>query len=513
MSQQNLTPETTAAPRVLIAGAGPTGLTLAIDLARRGIAARIVDHATEFFAGSRGDGIQPRTLEIFEDLGVLDAVHAAGSPQAPMRVHLDGAFVTEQRMNDLREPTAAVPYPNPWVLGQSDTEAALRARLAEFGVEVELSTALVTFTQDADGVTAVLAGPRGPETVRADYLVGADGGRSTVRKTLGIAFEGSTDETIRMLLGDVAAPVLDHAYGYWLAAAAEPGEGIALMPLPGRGLFQFAAPLAQDAEPTRAVLQEQIDRLSGRTDIVLGEPVWSTVWRPNIRLAQRFRDGRVLLAGDAAHTHPPTGGQGMNTGIGDAYNLGWKLAAALAGAPDTLDTYEPERRAVAARVLGLSSDLLDKHLGGEPDALHRGEATHQLSLTYRSPGSTGDLVGGDRAPDAALLRPDGTPVRLFQLLAGPHFTLLRFESPDRAEPVSTAGGTTFARPAATTELPDTVAALAAGSTIRELTIAAPNTIPRDDQFATDARTFTDYAATPGARILIRPDGHLAWRNR
>ncbi|WP_280269650.1 FAD-dependent monooxygenase, partial [Nocardia wallacei] len=346
-------------PQVLIAGAGPTGLTLAIDLARRGVEVRIADRAAEFFAGSRGDGIQPRTLEVFDDLGVLEAIIAAGSPPAPLRVHLGGQFVTERRMSEPREPTPAVPYPNPWVLGQSDTEAILRERLAEFGVRVESSTELADFTQDAAGVTATLIGPNGPETVRADYLVGADGGRSTVRKTLGIPFEGTTDESIRMLLGDVRADALDHEYGYWFAEPDAPMEGMALMPLPGGRLFQFAAPLAADTEPTRAVLQGYVDRLTRRTDITLAEPAWSTVWRPNIRLAQRFRDGRVFLAGDAAHVHPPTGGQGMNTGIQDAYNLGWKLAAALRSAAPRgdrfpagealLDSYGTERRPVAAR--------------------------------------------------------------------------------------------------------------------------------------------------------------------
>jgi len=487
-------------PQVLIAGSGPTGLTLAIDLARRGVGVRIVERATEFFAGSRGDGIQPRTLEVFEDLGVLDAVHAAGAPQALMRIHIDGNLVTERRMSDPREPTPAVPYPNPWVLGQSDTETILRKRLAGLGVEVQLSTALVTFSQDADGVIATLEGPGGTEMVRADYLVGADGGRSTVRKTLGIAFEGSTDESIRMLLGDVPAAALDHDFGYWFAKAREPMSGIALTPLPGRRLFQFAAPLAQDAEPTRAVLQEQFDRMSGRTDIVLGEPTWSTVWRPNIRLAQHFRDGRVFLAGDAAHAHPPTGGQGMNTGIGDAYNLGWKLAAALAGAPEILDTYEPERRTVAARILGLSSELLDKHVSGDADAMHRGEETHQLSLTYRAPEATGPLVAGDRAPDAPLRRPDGSTVRLFELLQGPHATLLHFDDHASA-PTIPAQHTGFA------------AGITDTTPVRNVSVVAPNAAPGDDQLiAVDDHAFIAYAASTGTRILIRPDGHLAWRN-
>lgn len=227
---------------VLVAGAGPTGLTLALDLARRNIPVRIIDKAATFFAGSRGDGIQPRTLEVFDDLGVLDAVRAAGMPIPAMRVHLDGEFVTERRMWEPIEPTPTAPYPNPWVLGQSGTEGILRDRLAEFGVHVELGTTLVAFDQDACAVTATLERDGARETVRAAYLVGADGGRSTVRKTLGIPFEGNTDESIQMLLGDVRADALDHEFGYWFATADRPMEGIALSPVPGGRQFQFAAP-------------------------------------------------------------------------------------------------------------------------------------------------------------------------------------------------------------------------------------------------------------------------------
>ncbi|MQY21008.1 FAD-dependent monooxygenase [Nocardia macrotermitis] len=472
-------------PQVLVAGAGPTGLTLAIDLARRGVGVRIIEQAAEFFAGSRGDGLQPRTLEVFEDLGVLGAIHAAGIPVPLTRVFLDGSQVTERRMSELRKPTPAVPYPNPWMLGQSDTEAILRARLAEFGIRVELSTALATFTQDADGVTATLTTPGGAETVRADYLIGADGGRSTVRRTLGIAFEGSTDESIRMLLGDVPVDALDLDYGYWFAAAGAPMTGISLTPLAGRELFQFAAPLTQDAEPTRAVLQETLDRFSGRTDLSVGEPEWSTVWRPNIRLAQRFRVGRVFLAGDAAHAHPPTGGQGLNTGVQDGYNLGWKLAAALDGDPAPLDTYESERRGVAARVLGLSTALLDKYVSGDQDAMDRGEDTQQLDITYRATDATGQLVAGDRAPDAPLRRADGSTVRLFELFRGPHATLLNF------------GGETTSATTAT----------------HTYSLVGPDITPHDGQLvAIGGHAFTDYAAVPGTRVLIRPDGYLARRD-
>ncbi|QIS04775.1 3-(3-hydroxyphenyl)propionate hydroxylase [Nocardia brasiliensis] len=472
--------------QVLIAGGGPTGLTIAIELARRGLPVRIVDQATEFFAGSRGDGIQPRTLEVFDDLGVLDAIRAAGRAMPTMRVHLDGAFVGERIMREPVDPTPAVPYPNAWMLGQSKTEAILRDRLAELGVQVELGTALGTFTQDATGVTATLVRDDGTETVRAAYLVGADGGRSTVRKTLGIAFEGSTDESIRMLLGDVRADALDHEFGYWFATAGQPMAGIALSPLPGGRQFQFAAPLHGAAEPTIEVLQEYLDRYSGRTDITLTDLTWVTEWRPNIRLAQRFRDGRVFLAGDAAHVHPPTGGQGLNTGIQDAYNLGWKLAAALGGDESLLDSYESERRTVAARVLGVSAALLDKLTRGDEDAMERGPQTQQLDITYRDPGARGELVAGDRAPDAPLKDMAGNSIRLFDLFRGPHATMLCFGETGPLPTVPQARVYAVVRPGAAARGPHVV--------------------------DVEGHAFAAYHALDGTRITVRPDGYVGERD-
>ncbi|KAA8885796.1 3-(3-hydroxyphenyl)propionate hydroxylase [Nocardia colli] len=471
--------------QVLVAGAGPTGLTLALDLARRNVPVRVIDQATEFFAGSRGDGIQPRTLEVFDDLGVLDAVLAAGIPTPIMRAYLGGEFVGERRMWEPIAPTPALPYPNPWLLGQSGTEAILRERLAEFGVRVELGTALAGFEQDATGVTATLTRDGTAETVRVDYLVGADGGRSTVRKQLGIAFEGTTDESLRMLLGDVRADVLDHEFGYWFAGADRPMEGIALSPLPGGRQFQFAAPLTGDAEPTLDVLQEYADRYCGRTDLTLTELTWVTVWRPNVRLAERFRDGRVFLAGDAAHVHPPTGGQGMNTGIQDAYNLGWKLAAALDGDESLLDSYESERRTVAARVLGVSSALLDKLVDGDEDAMERGPETQQLDISYRDPADRGELVAGDRAPDAPLKDMAGNPIRLFDLFRGPHATVLCF-------------GETAELPIEPGVQVYTVVRLGAAASERHV-------------IDIEGHAFAAYAARPGTRIRIRPDGYVAHR--
>ncbi|TCC39354.1 FAD-dependent monooxygenase [Kribbella sindirgiensis] len=446
---------------VLIAGAGPTGLTLGIELARRGIAVRVIDKATEFFNGSRGDGLQPRTLEVFEDLGVLDEVLAQSLPIPLMKIVISGQPFGERRMADPVEPTPDIPYPNARMLGQSRTEQILRDKLAEYGVSVELNTAITGFTQTAREVTAELSTG---ETLTIDYLVGADGGKSFVRKHLGIAFEGTTDESIRTLLGDVAADGLDHEYGYWFASKDNPMAGIAMTPLSGGDQFQFGAPLdGDDADTSLEGLQALVDKYAGPGTAKLRDLTWSTVWRPNVRLAAKFRVGRVFIAGDAAHVHPPTGGQGLNTGVQDAYNLGWKLAD---GREEVLATYETERRTNAERVLGISEDLMQKHVDGDESALERGENTRQLDVSYRDPSDTRPLTSGDRAPDAPLVDAEGNKVRLFELFRGPHETLLRF---------------------------------------------SPTTAPTHPHSVdiTSPEAFAIYHAQPGDEILIRPDGYLA----
>jgi 2-polyprenyl-6-methoxyphenol hydroxylase-like FAD-dependent oxidoreductase len=369
-------------------------------------------------------------------------------------------------MVELREETPDRPHPNPWVLGQSHTEAILRARLADLGVRVELSTELVDFVQDGTGVDAVLRRGGGTETVRTRYLVGADGGSSFVRKHLRIAFPGTTDESLRSLLADVSVDGLDHDYGHWFSYDAERKAGIMLTPLPGGDQFQVGVATGHtEAVPTLQGLQAVLHHCAHRTDLRLRNLTWLTEWRPNTRLAERFRVGRVLIAGDAAHVHPPTGGQGMNTGVQDAYNLGWKLAAALSGT-DLLDSYEEERRAVAASVLGLSSKLLQRHVDGAPDAFDRNGAD-QLGLGYRdSPlavddrAEPGPLRAGDRAPDAPVYAADATRTTLFDLFRGTHATLLVFG----------AGGSAYTD--------------------------------------TEGHAYAAYDPGAGARFLIRPDGYV-----
>jgi len=417
---------------VLIVGAGPTGLTLAGELAVRGVDVRIVDRAECFFGGSRADGIQPRTMEVFADIGIIDAVSAAGRLGIGTRAYQGNVLLWEERATEVVEPTATVPYPNIWFLPQFRTEEFLRRRLADLGVEVESGTRLSELISSDDSVTATLATPHTEETVRVGYLVGADGGNSTVRKQLGIEFPGVTDETTTIFLADARINGIGREHALvW----PEQSGFVSVEPLAGTDMFVVASTPPEDTDlPVAHYLQQRLTEASGRNDIAVEEVTWHTTWRANTRLAERFRDGRVFLTGDAAHVHPPTGGQGMNTGIQDGYNLGWKLAAALDGASEVvLDSYEPERMTAARRALELSTELLAKHQRGDDDAHLRGVQLHGLTLTYRdSPISrddrvhTGEVLAGDRAPDALVTTADGRPTRLFELFRGPYWTLLVF---------------------------------------------------------------------------------------
>ncbi|MGA2711346.1 MAG: FAD-dependent monooxygenase [Steroidobacteraceae bacterium] len=393
---------------VLIAGAGPTGLTLALDLARRGISFRLIEAAIAPFEGSRGKGIQPRTLEIFDDLGVIGAILAAGAPYPKFRMHLGPFSLRAGAMGSSRRPTDGVPYPNLWMVPQARTEAILRDRLGALGGEVEFGKALAAFTQNQHGVDATLSTG---ERVRADFLAGCDGGHSMVRKALGLRFDGETVDEKPMLVADVEVNGLDRRD--WHVWPFAKGGVVALCPLPNTSLFQFTA----RAKTAAAGIESTIRKVTGHP---VKRVAWSSIYQPSARMVDRYRAGRVFLAGDAAHVHPPSGGQGLNTGVQDAYNLGWKLAHVIGGAPDSLlDTYEVERLPIVAAVLGLTKRL------HKTRSITRGDATNQLALHYRmSPLSSGVPAGslhpGDRMPDARL--DDGS--RLFDHLRGPQSTEL-----------------------------------------------------------------------------------------
>ncbi|WP_255956159.1 FAD-dependent monooxygenase [Streptomyces odontomachi] len=409
---------------VLIVGAGPTGLALGCDLVRRGVRVRVVERAGALIPGSRGKGLQPRTMEVLDDLGVIDAVLASGGAIPVGMMWKDGARQGEYRMFDEPVPSPTAPYVRPWMLPQWRTQEILHERLVELGGRVEFGAELAGLAQDAHGVTATLAGGA---SVRARYAVAADGGRSTVRRALGIGMTGQTVDPNPLMVADVrlSPGALDRDNWHFFPPAEEGGGFLSACPLPGIPDFQVVAQFPDGTVPdlspngVRAIV-------AARSHLAAEEVTevrWASDFRASAALADRFRAGRVFLAGDAAHVHSPAGGQGLNTSVQDAYNLGWKLGAVLRhGAPVALlDTYEQERRPVAADMLGLSTRI---HNG----TAERGAATRQLGLGYRDSALSAEtrtgladdaLRAGDRAPDG---RPGGT--RLFDVFRGPHWTLL-----------------------------------------------------------------------------------------
>ena len=418
---------------VLICGAGAAGLTLAIDLARRGISFRLIEKMDDPFRGSRGKGLQPRTLEVFEDLGIVDRIAASGSLYPHQREYHGDGSVKDVALFEVGEPIPAEPYGTPLLVPQFLTEAAMRERLAELGHSPEFGCTLIAFEQDRQGVTARIAKDGEEQIVRALYLVGTDGGRSFVRHALSINFPGKT-LGVRAIVADVTLTGLSRDVWHRFNEGSMETQ-ISFCPLAETGLFQMQGPIPLEGEIDLSAegLSALAAERTGRTDINIRSVSWASAFNMNARLADSYRVGRVFLAGDAAHIHPPTGGQGLNTSVQDAYNLGWKLAAVLSGAPEgLLDTYEEERRPIAAGMLGLATRLLDEAKRGE---MRRGREVHQLDIGYGGSSLSLDdplrrarILAGDRAPDALLKGAAGQATRLFELFKGPHWTLLGFEA-------------------------------------------------------------------------------------
>ncbi|AFH61081.1 FAD-dependent monooxygenase [Paenibacillus caseinilyticus] len=474
---------------VLIAGAGPTGSTLAADLLRRGLRVRLVDKAPHAFKGSRAKGVQPRTQEVFEDLGILGEALAEGGAYPLAGLHL-GPITVPWRMIQRNKPTPDVPYPNILLLPQLRTDALLHRLLDRLGLQVEFSTAVEGFEQDADGVTGTLSSG---EKIRCRFLVGADGGSSTVRKAAGIGFVGETNDADKWLIIDGTVDGLSRSR--WHMWPRTHGKSVAACPLPHSDQFQIMIRLKPDETPDldEALLAAQFYTLTG---FRLHGITWTSVFRPNIRLAKHYRAGRVFLAGDAAHVHTPAGGQGLNTGVQDAYNLGWKLGQVIAGAPDSLlDSYEAERQPIAARVLGKSSELyagLDKH---RLSSLRRGDEERQLGISYHagplapagSP-ATKTLKVGDRAPDAPCTGAGGAR-RLFDVYQGPHFTLLAFGAD------------------AANTLPE-MKWPAGGAELHRYAVGTKQGVGPNCIHDTTGKLIRIYGITGDTLMLIRPDGYI-----
>jgi 2-polyprenyl-6-methoxyphenol hydroxylase-like FAD-dependent oxidoreductase len=336
---------------VLIAGAGPTGLVLALWLTHWGVRVRIIDKTGDPGTTSRALAVQARTLELYAQIGLADAVMERSRPALAVNLWVTGKKRAHVAFGDLG--TGISPYPFPVIFPQDEHERLLIDRLAKESAEIERSTELLGFEMTADHVVAQLKKPAGTvETCRAGYIAGCDGAHSTVREVLKIGFPGGTYEHI-FYVADVEAT--GSLMNGELHVGLDRSDFLALFPLKQDGRVRLVGTVSDEA----LIRREELTWDDINTTVMQWMPIevarvnWFSTYHVHHRVADRFRKDRAFLLGDAAHIHSPVGGQGMNTGIGDAVNLAWKLAWVLKRRADKslLDSYEPERIAFARRLV------------------------------------------------------------------------------------------------------------------------------------------------------------------
>lgn len=482
-------------PAVLVVGAGPTGLVAALALAINGVPCRVIDRRTSPTGDSRALGCQPRSMEVLAALGVAQPILARSEP-------LTGSLVMRgpKPLVTIEWVPPDAPYPYTSVFRQPVLEEVLRERLAGLGVEVEWNAEFISL--DDEGVVTL----SDDRHVTVSWIIGCDGAHSRVREAARIDFKGhSTGEA--HYLADVSFRPENPVPGpaMWLA----PDGPLMLMRLPGkpsvwRMFIDVTGEGGQLPEPKRESLQALMDRRAlGPGRAIIEAVHWTSIYRTSIRLAQNFRQRRVFLAGDAAHVFPPYGGQGMNTGIQDAFNLGWKLARVVRGSSSSaiLETYEAERRPVAVetirqvdqrrRMYAIRSPLWRALRDQALKTLMRmafvkragSYATSELGISYHGrswlcvdDGRVPRPRAGDRAPDGPL---GGR--RLFDTLRPSQFTLLMFAGRNAPPP-------TLSR------LPS------------EITLVNVDRVADPDGLLSRR-----YNAERGALVLIRPDGYIGFR--
>ncbi len=426
--------------RVLVAGAGPVGLTLGLELSRFGVPVRVIDKIAGPSDTSRAVAIWPRTLELLDRSGVAADLVKAGN-----HVVVANIFSGHSQVGRIELGGITSPFPFALMAPQYETEGVLRRHLKAHGIEPEFSTELADIAQDEDGVTATLRAADGKETTeRFDWLVACDGSHSVVRHRLGLEFEGDT-LSLDWTQGDFHLTGMPIPFSE-LAIFWHPEGALMFFPMaPDRYRIITSLGPSTDVEPVpleMAAFQKVIDR-RGPGGITLTDTVWTSAFRINERQVGSYRSGRIFLAGDAAHVHSPAGGQGMNTGMQDAINLAWKLALVCRGvsrAPVLLDSYDAERRPVGAEVIRESGRLtkaatLENHalqdvrnfvahlVLGLPAAQHAiaGMIT-EVAIGYpQSPlngPSDGSSTAGTRMLPAVGERPYGAEAPRFSLCGG-----------------------------------------------------------------------------------------------
>ncbi len=507
---------------VLVVGAGPAGLTMACELARSGVRCRIIDKAARPASTSRALAIFPRTLEMFQMMGLSDSVLKVGHQLSGVAIYNRSGQIGHIGFSNL--PSR---YRFAISLPQSETERILIEQLAGFGIVVDRAKELVALSQSADVVHAVTRDSAGFEDrSESSWLIGCDGAHSSVRHLLGLKFEGDAYAETFLLADVKMAGPIDHIHIHLFLT----GEGVV-------GIFPFRGDRARvivntqtpaEREPAGELQLDEIQAIvDSRTDSGIGltDPTWLSRFHLSHRKIPDFRVGRVFLAGDSAHIHSPAGGQGMNTGIQDACNLAWKLALVVHHkSPDSLlDSYNQEREPVAKMVLSLTDRLtrmatLQGAFGQQVrDALlpmltgidlvedRIAETVAELGIQYRRSsivsGKTGHaLHAGDRAPDCELQRQkDREPFRLFDLLRKPVHHLLFFvdagtEIASKSNDLRVAFGRDFQ-----------------GLIDAYLVVRGSEANFSEVLFDWDGAAHALYEAEPGAMLFIRPDGYIGFR--
>ena len=407
---------------VLIAGAGPSGLVLAVWLTRLGVRVRIVDKLAAPETTSRAIGVQARTLEFYRQIGFADTLIAHGRKVPATNLWVDGRNMAHLPFTEMGG--GICPFPFALVISQDVHEQLLEEHLAGLGVKVERRTEFAGFEEKNGRVIAQLKLPDGSiETCEAAWLAGCDGARSLVRESLNIDFAGGTYAN-RFYVADVNAggPALNGE----MLVALDATDFLAVFPLPGEGRARLIGTVCAEAENGIAEWKHVNKSVIETLRMNIERVNWFSTYRVHHRVAAQFRRGRIFLAGDAAHIHTPVGGQGLNTGVGDAVNLAWKLAAFLHGRADAalLDSYEPERIAFARKLVdttdkvftGVTSQrpfdrwarrnlvpfVLPRVLKIAPVQRFLFRAISQTAVSYRgsslSEGRAGAVHGGDRLP-------------------------------------------------------------------------------------------------------------------
>ena len=359
---------------VLVVGAGPVGLVLACDLARRGVNVRLIDRRTRPTEESRAIIVHARSLEMMERIGTVDALIASGVQLSALEMHADGELLGHVELGSVDSP-----YPFSLATAQTETERVLTERLEELGVTIDRGVELVGLEQDNHEVRSALRHADGSEEMFvSSWIVGADGSHSAVRDQVGTKLEGSfKGETY--LLGDVEA---DYDFDRRAAHTCfSPTHGpLVVFPMLGERLRLIAQIDSSDADVTPTLEQLQLICDHQGAGIRLHASHWLTVFEIHHAQVPEYRFGRAFLAGDSAHIHSPALGQGMNTGMQDAFNLGWKLALALSGqaAPGLLDSYNQERHPVAAKVIKQTTTVTKA--GSLPHKLQRNLRNHAMHL-------------------------------------------------------------------------------------------------------------------------------------